>query len=55
MSFRIAICCCNYLYGEGIKQLIEQDGLDIDTAINCSDPEKIIEIKPHPKVNTLVR
>ncbi len=56
MSFRIAICCCNYLYGEGIKQLIEQDGLDIDTAINCFDPEKIIEIKPDliiADINTL--
>ncbi|MEE9215784.1 MAG: hypothetical protein V3U54_13600 [Thermodesulfobacteriota bacterium] len=41
MSFRIAIRCCNYLYGEGIKQLIEQDGLDIDTAINCFDPRKL--------------
>ncbi len=46
MSLRIAICCCNYLYGEGIKQLIEHNGLDIDTAINCSDPEEINEIKP---------
>ncbi len=46
MSIKIAICCCNYLYGEGIKQLIEHDGLDIDTAINCSDPEEINEIKP---------
>jgi DNA-binding CsgD family transcriptional regulator len=46
MSLKIAICCCNYLYGEGVKQLIEQDGLDIDTAINCSDPEDIIEIRP---------
>lgn len=46
MSLRIAICCCNYLYGEGIKQLIEQNGLDIETAINCSDPEEIIDTKP---------
>ncbi len=46
MSLKIAICCCNYLYGEGIKQLIEQNGLDIDTAINCSVPEEINEIKP---------
>ncbi len=46
MSFKIAICCCNYLYGEGIKQLIEQNGLDIDNAVNCSDPEDIIEIRP---------
>jgi hypothetical protein len=38
--------CCNYLYGEGIKQLIEQNGLDIDTAINSSVPEEIIETKP---------
>ncbi len=46
MSLKIAICSCNYLYGEGIKQLIEQDGLDIYTVINCSDSEEIIEIKP---------
>ncbi len=46
MSLRIAICCCNYLYGEGIKQLIEQNGLDIDNAINCSDPEDINETRP---------
>ncbi len=46
MSLKIAICCCNYLYGEGIKQLIEQDGLDIDTAINCPDPKEINGIKP---------
>ncbi len=46
MSHKIAICCCNYLYGEGIKQLIEHDGLDIDTAINCTNPEEINGIKP---------
>ncbi len=56
MSLKIAICCCNYLYGEGIKQLIEHNGLDIDTAINCSDPEEINEIKPDlviADINTL--
>jgi DNA-binding CsgD family transcriptional regulator len=46
MSLKIAICCCNYLYGEGIKQLIEHNGLDIDTAINCTNPEEINGIKP---------
>ncbi|MEE8190413.1 MAG: response regulator transcription factor [Candidatus Scalindua sediminis] len=46
MKFIITIYCCNYLYGEGIKQLIEQDGLDIDTVTNCSGPEEIIESKP---------
>ncbi len=47
MSLKIAICCCNYLYVEGIKQLIEQGGLDIDTAaINCSSHDEINEIKP---------
>ncbi len=46
MSFKISIHCCNYLYGEGIKQLIEQDGLGIDNVINCSDPEEIFETKP---------
>jgi DNA-binding CsgD family transcriptional regulator len=47
MLFRIAICCCNYLFGEGIKQLIEQDGLGIDNVINCPVPEEIIETKPN--------
>ncbi len=46
MKFIISIYCCNYLYGEGIKQLIEQDGLDINTVTNCSDPKEIIESKP---------
>jgi DNA-binding CsgD family transcriptional regulator len=46
MKFIISIYCCNYLYGEGIKQLIEQDGLDIDTVTNCSDPKELNEIKP---------
>jgi DNA-binding NarL/FixJ family response regulator len=46
MKFIISIYCCNYLYGEGIKQLIEQDELDIDTVTNCSGPEEIIESKP---------
>jgi DNA-binding NarL/FixJ family response regulator len=53
MSLRIAICCCNHLYGEGIKYLIEHNGLNIDTALkraysatNCSTPEEIIETEP---------
>ncbi len=47
MSLKIAICCCNYLYGEGIKQLIEYNELDIDTAaINCTGHNEINLIKP---------
>ncbi len=46
MEFIICIYCCNYLYGEGIKQLIEQDGLDINTVTNCSDPKELNEINP---------
>ncbi len=46
MKFIISIYCCNYLYGEGIKQLIEQDGLDINTVTNCSDPKELNEINP---------
>ncbi len=57
MSLKIAICSCNYLYGEGIKQLIEYNELDIDiAAINCSGPEEINEIKPDlviADINTL--
>ncbi len=46
MPLRIAICCCNYLFGEGIKELVEKDELDIEKAINCADPKEVIETKP---------
>ena len=44
MAFRIAICCCNYLFGEGIKALIKECGLD--TPDNISDTKGIVKTKP---------
>lgn len=49
MSLKIAICCCTYLFGEGIKNLIEQNGLGEVTVINCSNcsaPKEVIKEKP---------
>jgi DNA-binding NarL/FixJ family response regulator len=46
MSVRIAIYCCNYVFGEGIKQLIGEDKFDIDIAINCKDIKEVIDAKP---------
>ncbi len=47
MSIRVAICCCNYLFGEGLKQLITGNGLPIDSTINCRDPDEVIDIRPN--------
>ncbi len=46
MQLRIAICCCNYLFGEGIKRLIE-DGLEMAVTIHCTKPEEVIEANPN--------
>ena len=46
MSLRIAICCCNDIYGEGIKYLLERSKLDLDAIINCSETEEIIDAEP---------
>ena len=46
MSLRIAICCCNDIYGSGIKYLLERSKLDLDAIINCSQTEEIIDAKP---------
>ncbi len=46
MSLRIAICCCNDIYGQGIKHIIESDGLDLNTTTICSKTEEIIDVKP---------
>ncbi|MFQ5965368.1 MAG: DNA-binding response regulator [Candidatus Scalinduaceae bacterium] len=46
MSLKIAICCCNCLFGEGIKRLIEEYKLDVTTVINCFDPKEITKVKP---------
>ncbi len=46
MSLRIAVCCCNDIYGAGIKYLLERSKLDLDAIINCSQTEEIIDAKP---------
>ncbi len=46
MSLRIAICCSNNLVGEGIKRLIDEDGLDIEKTTNCPDFKEVIKTKP---------
>ncbi len=46
MSLRIAVCCCNDIYGAGIKYLLERSKLDLDVVINCSQTEEIIDAKP---------
>lgn len=46
MPLKINISCCSYLLAEGIKRLVEECELDIDTVINCSDPKEIIKAKP---------
>jgi DNA-binding NarL/FixJ family response regulator len=50
MKLKIAICCCNYLFGEGIKSLVEkykkEYRLNIATVLNCFDPETINSEKP---------
>lgn len=45
-ALKIAIYCCNNLTGEGIKHLIEADGLRLRATINCATPEEIIKAKP---------
>jgi len=50
MEIKIAICCCNCLFGEGIKSLIDKYKKEyqrnITTVLNCFDPKKIISEKP---------
>ncbi len=50
MEFKIAICCCNCLFGEGIKSLVEkykkEYKLNITTVLNCFDPKTINRKKP---------
>ncbi len=50
MKLKIVICCCNSLFGEGIKSLVEkykkECKLDITTVLNCFNPEKINIEKP---------
>ncbi len=50
MKLKIAICCCNGLFGEGIKSLVEkyekEYKLNITTVLNCFDPKTINSEKP---------
>ncbi len=50
MKFKIAICCCNCLFGEGIKSLVEkykeEYKSNITVVLNCFDPREIISEKP---------
>ncbi len=46
MPLRIAICCCSYLFGEGIKRFIEEYKLDISAITNCTDSKEMIKSKP---------
>ncbi len=50
MKLKIAICCCNCLFGEGVKSLVEkykkENKLNITTVLNCFDPKKVNSEKP---------
>ena len=50
MKLKIAICCCNCLFGEGINNLVEkykrEYKLNITTVLNCFDPKTINSEKP---------
>jgi len=50
MKLKIAICCCNGLFGEGIKSLVEkyekEFKVNITTVLNCFDPKTIKSQKP---------
>ncbi|MBC8551523.1 MAG: response regulator transcription factor [Candidatus Brocadiales bacterium] len=50
MKLKIAICCCSYLFGEGIKSIVEkykkEHKLNITIVLNCFDPKTINIEKP---------
>ncbi len=50
MELKIAICCCNCLFGEGIKSLVEkykkEYKLNIAVVLNCFDPKAIKSENP---------
>ena len=45
MPSRIAICCCNTLFSEGIKRLLEEDGMGINYRITISHQEEALNTK----------
>lgn len=47
MPSRIAICCCNKLFSEGIKRLLEEDGMGINYRITISTQEEVLNTKPN--------
>jgi len=46
MPLRITISCCNNLFSEGIKRLLEEDGMGVNYRITISNPEEVIKKKP---------
>ncbi len=46
MLFKVAIICCNYIFGEGIKTFLEEHESGTDTIINSSDPNEVISANP---------
>lgn len=46
MPSRIAIYCCNNLFSEGIKRLLEEDGMGINYRITISNQEEALNAKP---------
>lgn len=47
VSLRITICCCNTLFSEGIKQLLEENGLGVNYRITISSQKEAINTKPN--------
>ena len=46
MPLRITISCCNNLFSEGIKRLLEEDGMGVNYRITISNQEEVIKTKP---------
>ena len=47
MPLRITISCCNNLFSEGIKRLLEEDGMGINYRIAISHQEEALNTKPN--------
>ena len=47
MSLRITISCCNNLFSEGIKRLLEEDGMGTNYRITISNQEEALNTKPN--------
>ena len=58
MEFKIAVCCCNYIIGEGIKELIKRMEFGTNVSARCYSLKGIIKEKPDLVIadfNTLYR